>query len=57
MYISVRTTITFQMPEEEHLLKKFVAENNTEDWNKAVTTKGVTFSQAKLYGIGTGEKT
>ena len=51
MIVSVKTTISFQLPEENDLAEFFQADNDLSKWHMDLCTAGVTFTRSDTYGL------
>lgn len=51
MFIMEKTTVTFVLPKENELMRKFMADNP--DWNyEIISTNSVTFKRTQMFEIG-----
>lgn len=51
MYLINKTTITFAPGKEDHLIKRFTADNNMAKWTEHTSTVGITFVREDIYVI------
>lgn len=52
MYLTNKTIITFIPIKEDHLIKKFMEDNDMTKWTEHTSTVGITFVKEDRYCIG-----
>ena len=56
MLITNRTTITFQLPEDNKLHESFCESNDLSKWKESTCTKAVSYTRTSYYAIEQKER-
>ena len=56
MWVTNKTTIGFEVPDDHDLMRDFIKSTDLNDWVQSETSQVIYFSQTKTYRIQTSAK-
>ena len=51
MTVTTKTTVTFQIPEEHELARRFVAAHDMSEWRESVSSNFIGYTQQRTFAV------